>query len=260
MRAASTVVTSRAAAWLTRRFEQHSFVYGSAIMRLPSLGSTMAAADGAPRSQANGLPAATAAKDSVSVPRRARCSSASQPWAAAEGVLEHGVDRGRVDEQVVQLDGADAQVVGDEVLVGLDRRPAGLAHRGRRTGRGPVVDLGADHQCGPGAVPHRGQGGVDDLLLGDADLGHDRVGASAAPMATPTSRAGSGWVHVPFGVPIQPTARQYRAAGVVPRPPGGLDHELDQGRHRPVRRAVDDLADARPGRARRTWAGTVVVP
>ena len=97
---------------------------------------------------------------------------------------------------------------------------------------------------GAGAVPHRGQGDVDHLLLGDADLGHDRVGRRAPRWPQPPPGPGSGWVQVPLGVADPADTVQQRAAGVVAGPSGGVDHQLDEGRRRSVVGAVDDLADA----------------
>ena len=133
--------------------------------------------------------------------------------------------------------------MGDQVLVGLDRRPPRRTDRGRRAGRRPVIDLGPHDQGGAGPVPHGGEGDVDHLLLGDADLDEDGVGVGRADRGR----------HLPARIRVGPRplghadpaeAVEHPGPDITARAPGGRGHHLDEGRHRTVRGAVHVLAHA----------------
>ena len=188
----ATVVTTSAAAWFTRRFEQQSFVYGEATIRLSGDGSTMAAASGASVRHATGFVAATAANPAHSRPSRRRCSAASHPLPVGPGRLHDRVDRRRVVERVAHLQRADPEVVRDEVLVGLGDGRTGGDHRARGPVGGAVRHLGADHHRDAGAGAHGPAGAVDHLLLEHPHLGEDGVGVRRPERARPTSRPGIG--------------------------------------------------------------------
>ena len=190
--ASATDMSSRAAAWSTFHWEHSSLVYGLATMRLASVGSVMAAADGAERSHASGSAAATAAgrrgqPTQSSAPGRRRSSAVG----VAQRALDHRVLVGGHGQIPLDLDGGEDVALGAPHLIGpvvLGGLRGGAAGDGRP--QGPVLGLPTHHQDGvDGAGGDLGGGVRQQRLLEDADR---RPARSSPPGRSAGRGAGRG--------------------------------------------------------------------